>query len=122
MRARGSGRIVNISSVAGRIAAPANAAYAATLDQRLRALFGTLLGGLGRCSPVWAGPTDTSVILQSDAIADPDGVDANRTRAMLANRLNADGRRQVNKPRTIPPLGRPVHARSRRDSANRSWS
>jgi hypothetical protein len=34
-------------------------------------------GGLGRCSPVWAGPTDTSVILQSDAIADPDGVDAN---------------------------------------------
>lgn len=32
-------------------------------------------GGLGRCSPVWAGPTDTKVIPQSDAIADPDGVD-----------------------------------------------
>lgn len=32
-------------------------------------------GGLGRCSPVWAGPTDTHVIPQSDAIADPDGVD-----------------------------------------------
>jgi hypothetical protein len=33
-------------------------------------------GGLGRCTPVWAGPADTSVIAQSDAIADPDGVDA----------------------------------------------
>jgi hypothetical protein len=32
-------------------------------------------GGLGRCSPVWAGPTDNKVIPQSDAIADPDGVD-----------------------------------------------
>lgn len=32
-------------------------------------------GGLGRCSPVWAGPADTHVIPQSDAIADPDGVD-----------------------------------------------
>ena len=32
-------------------------------------------GGLGRCSPVWSGPTDTSVIPQSDAVADPDGVD-----------------------------------------------
>lgn len=34
-------------------------------------------GGLGRCSPVWAGPTDTLVIPQSDAISDPDGVDPN---------------------------------------------
>lgn len=33
-------------------------------------------GGAGRCSPIWAGPTDTTVILQTDAIADPDGVDA----------------------------------------------
>lgn len=32
-------------------------------------------GGLGRCSPVWAGPTDTRVIPQGDDIADPDGVD-----------------------------------------------
>ena len=32
-------------------------------------------GGLGRCSPVWEGPTDTSVIEQTVAIADPDGVD-----------------------------------------------
>ena len=32
-------------------------------------------GGLGRCSPVSAGPTDTLVIPQSDAAADPDGVD-----------------------------------------------
>lgn len=34
-------------------------------------------GGLGRISPVWAGPpaSDTSVIPQSDAVADPDGVD-----------------------------------------------
>ncbi|MPZ48395.1 MAG: hypothetical protein GEU75_03625 [Dehalococcoidia bacterium] len=30
-------------------------------------------GGLGRCSPVWAGPTDTSVLPQTDDIADPDG-------------------------------------------------
>ena len=30
-------------------------------------------GGAGRCSPVWAGPTDTSVLPQSDAVADPDG-------------------------------------------------
>lgn len=32
-------------------------------------------GGLGRCSPIWAGPTDTSVLPQADNIADPDGVD-----------------------------------------------
>jgi hypothetical protein len=31
-------------------------------------------GGLGRCAPVWAGPTDNLVIPQSDAVADPDGV------------------------------------------------
>jgi hypothetical protein len=30
-------------------------------------------GGLGRCSPVWAGPTDTNVLPQSDDVADPDG-------------------------------------------------
>ncbi|MGC2971762.1 hypothetical protein [Paraburkholderia aspalathi] len=32
-------------------------------------------GGLGHCSPVWSGPTDSSVIAQEDRIADPDGVD-----------------------------------------------
>ena len=30
-------------------------------------------GGLGRCSPVWAGPTDTSVLPQTNAVSDPDG-------------------------------------------------
>ncbi len=37
-------------------------------------------GGLGRCSPVWAGPGDTRVIAQTDAKADPDGVDADGSR------------------------------------------
>ncbi|MBD2103994.1 hypothetical protein [Leptolyngbya sp. FACHB-261] len=32
-------------------------------------------GGLGRCSPIWAGPTDTNVIEQSADVVDPDGVD-----------------------------------------------
>ncbi|BBA32564.1 uncharacterized protein sS8_0599 [Methylocaldum marinum] len=31
-------------------------------------------GGLGRCAPVWAGPTDTSILPQSDDVADPDGM------------------------------------------------
>ena len=30
-------------------------------------------GGLGRLSPFWAGPQDTDVISQSEAVADPDG-------------------------------------------------
>jgi hypothetical protein len=40
-----------------------------------------LLGtsGLGRCSPVFAGPTDNLVVPQSDAVSDPDGVDADGT-------------------------------------------
>lgn len=33
-------------------------------------------GGQGRCSAVFAGPTDNTVIPQTDAISDPDGVDA----------------------------------------------
>ncbi|MBE7380304.1 MAG: hypothetical protein F6J95_002700 [Leptolyngbya sp. SIO1E4] len=33
-------------------------------------------GGLGRCSPIWSGPTDTSVIEQALNIADPNGVDS----------------------------------------------
>ncbi len=36
-------------------------------------------GGQGRCSPVWGGPTDTSVIPQSDAVSDPNGLDATET-------------------------------------------
>ena len=37
-------------------------------------------GGLGRCTPVWAGPTDNRVINKPDNQADPDGVDHNGTR------------------------------------------
>jgi hypothetical protein len=36
-------------------------------------------GGQGRCSPIWAGPTDTTVIPQSDALADPNGIDPTGT-------------------------------------------
>lgn len=32
-------------------------------------------GGLGHCTPIWAGPNDTSVIEQTPNVADPDGVD-----------------------------------------------
>ena len=31
-------------------------------------------GGLGRCQPVWAGPTDTAVIPETDDKTDPNGV------------------------------------------------
>jgi hypothetical protein len=31
-------------------------------------------GGLGRCQPVWTGPTDTAVLPQTDRVADPDGL------------------------------------------------
>jgi hypothetical protein len=33
-------------------------------------------GGQGHCSPVWAGPTDTTVIPQTDDMSDPNGLDA----------------------------------------------
>jgi len=33
-------------------------------------------GGQGHCSPVWAGPADTTVIPQTDDISDPNGLDA----------------------------------------------
>jgi hypothetical protein len=33
-------------------------------------------GGQGRCSPVFAGPTDNRVIPQTDQVSDPDGVDS----------------------------------------------
>ena len=39
-------------------------------------------GGLGRCSPVWSGPTDQTVILQDPDIADPDGVDPDGSRLL----------------------------------------
>ncbi|MBD1874507.1 hypothetical protein H6F75_13525 [Nodosilinea sp. FACHB-131] len=32
-------------------------------------------GGLGRCTPIWVGPNDTTVIPQDADVADPDGVD-----------------------------------------------
>ncbi|MEX5307029.1 hypothetical protein RF644_14885 [Kocuria sp. CPCC 205258] len=35
--------------------------------------------GLGRCQPVWAGPTDTDVLPKPDAVTDPDGVDEDGT-------------------------------------------
>jgi hypothetical protein len=38
-------------------------------------------GGQGHCSPVWAGPADTTVIPQTDDISDPNGLDA--TPAMM---------------------------------------
>jgi hypothetical protein len=49
-------------------------------------------GGGGRITAVWAGPTDTRVISQTDARADPDGVDADGSRMLsdLAGLL-ADG-------------------------------
>jgi hypothetical protein len=48
---------------------------------RPASMFATLVellaeGGQGYCSPVWAGPTDTSVIPQTDDISDPNGLDA----------------------------------------------
>lgn len=44
-------------------------------------------GGLGRCSPVWAGPTDTTVLPQTDDIADPDGTAGTDFLALLASLL-----------------------------------
>jgi hypothetical protein len=39
-------------------------------------------GGLGRCTPVWAGPTDTRVEPQKRDVADPDGVDSDGSRLL----------------------------------------
>lgn len=36
-------------------------------------------GGQGRCTPVFAGPTDTLVTAQTDEVSDPDGVDPDGT-------------------------------------------
>jgi hypothetical protein len=73
------------------IGIPAGPAGASALWTRLadpEAAFGVLAellasGGLGRCSPVWAGPADTPPgSLQSDDVADPDGVDPDGSRLL----------------------------------------
>ncbi|MET3770014.1 hypothetical protein ABIB15_002718 [Marisediminicola sp. UYEF4] len=71
--------------MASRLAVPVPATPAATtaIWTRLSSghgAFGVLTdllsaGGLGRCQPVWAGPTDTEVIPKSDAESDPAGGD-----------------------------------------------
>ena len=61
---------------------PAAAAVATALWVRLaqpESAFGVIAellveGGLGRIAPIWAGPTDNSVLPQTDDVADPDGV------------------------------------------------
>ena len=49
-----------------------------------------LQGGLGRLAPLWLGPSDTTVMPQSDDIADPDGSDGASLLAMLAGFLSED--------------------------------
>lgn len=63
---------------------PAGAAATTALWTRLArpdSMFSALTdllaeGGQGHCSPVWAGPTDTTVIPQTDDVSDPNGLDA----------------------------------------------
>jgi len=45
-------------------------------------------GGLGRLAPLWLGPSDTSVIPQSDDVADPDGSDGASISGLLAGLLS----------------------------------
>lgn len=45
-------------------------------------------GGLGRIQPVWAGPTDASVIPQKGAVADPDGADGANFLTLFASLLS----------------------------------
>ncbi|MCB5185578.1 hypothetical protein LG201_10225 [Methylobacillus gramineus] len=45
-------------------------------------------GGLGKLAPLWLGPTDDSVIAQSDAVADPDGTDGGALETLLASFLS----------------------------------
>jgi hypothetical protein len=45
-------------------------------------------GGLGRCSPIWAGPTDTSVMPQNADVADPDGSTGANFLTLLASLLS----------------------------------
>jgi hypothetical protein len=47
-------------------------------------------GGLGRCTPVWGGPSFTPPEGQSDDVTDPDGTDGASMMALLASLL-ADG-------------------------------
>jgi hypothetical protein len=44
--------------------------------------------GLGRCAPVWAGPTDTSVLPSADDVADPDGANGASFVTLLAGPLS----------------------------------
>ena len=63
------------------VATPATPARATALSTRLArpdsafdAVADLLVqGGLGRIQTIWAGPTDTTVIPQNSAVADPDG-------------------------------------------------
>lgn len=45
-------------------------------------------GGLGRLAPLWLGPTDNTVIPQSDDAADPDGSDGANLLTLLASFLD----------------------------------
>ncbi len=42
-------------------------------------------GGLGRLAPFWDGPTDTDVLPQSDAVADPDGGSSDQYLTLFAS-------------------------------------
>lgn len=45
-------------------------------------------GGLGRLAPFWPGPSDTDVLEQTDAVADPDGGSSAQYLALFAGLLN----------------------------------
>ena len=45
-------------------------------------------GGLGRCTPVWAGPSDTTVLPQTDDVADPDGATGANFLTLFASLLS----------------------------------
>lgn len=47
-------------------------------------------GGLGRCAPVWAGPTDASVLPSTDDVADPDGANGASFVTLLAGLLSGE--------------------------------
>ncbi len=47
-------------------------------------------GGQGRITPVWAGPTDTSVLPQTDDVADPDGAAGANFATFIAAAVNGE--------------------------------